>query len=295
MLVSKKKFNEKLEHLIKRVDLYKEVENDYLKRIEEKNGDCQYCMRSLGRIYITVASKEIVVDKDIESFRKNIYVYSKLNLMGTDTRAYLAWKKINLFCILMSNNKDFLDFILRNFDIIGYEKEKYKKSEADFYLMRTILLALKGDWEEIIKRADFYSANPSKETGFKYFPLEFGFLRALAEKDIEKMKENVNAMLEPKVARQMMYDESIFFYLHIYVLLYLKIASYYGFDLKIESDIVPKELIDSTPAKEYPEPYEFMKKFDLKTITPEEWKAWIYEYYPKPEELKEFEERGYFV
>ena len=295
MLVSKKKFNEKLEHLIKRVDLYKEVENDYLKRIEEKNGDCQYCMRSLGRIYITVASKKLVVDKDIESFRKNIYVYSKLNLIGTDTRAYLAWKKMNLFCILMSNNKDFLDFILRNFDIIGHEKEKYKKSEADFYLMRTILLALKGDWEEVIKRADFYSANPSKETGFKYFPLEFGFLRALAEKDIEKMKENINAMLEPKVARQMMYDESIFFYLHIYVLLYLKIASYYGFDLEIESDIVPKELIDSTPAKEYPEPYEFMKKFDLKTITPEEWKAWIYEYYPKPEELKEFEERGYFV
>ena len=295
MLVSKKKFNEKLEHLIKRVDLYKEVENDYLKRIEEKNGDCQYCMRSLGRIYITVASKELVVDKDIESFRKNIYVYSKLNLMGTDTRAYLAWKKMNLFCVLMSNNKDFLDFILRTFDIIGHEKEKYKKSEADFYLMRTILLALKGDWEEVIARADFYSANPSKETGFKYFPLEFGFLKALAEKNIEKMKENINSMLEPKVARQMMYDESIFFYLHVYVLLYLKIASYYGFDLEIESDIVPKELIDNTPAKEYSEPYEFMKKFDLKTITPEEWKAWIYEYYPKPEILKEFEEKGSFI
>ena len=295
MLVSKKKFNEKLEHLIKRVDLYKEVENDYLKRIEEKNGDCQYCMRSLGRIYITVASKELVVDKDIESFRKNIYVYSKLNLMGTDTRAYLAWKKMNLFCVLMSNNKDFLDFILRNFDIIGHEKEKYKKSEADFYLMRTILLAIRGNWEEVIARADFYSANPSKETGFKYFPLEFGFLKALAEKNIEKMKENINAMLEPKVARQMMYDENIFFYLHIYVLLYLKIASYYGFDLEIESDIVPKELIDSKPAKEYPEPYEFMKKFDLKTITPEEWKAWIYEYCLSPEELKEFEERGYFI
>ena len=295
MLVSKKKFNEKLEHLIKRVDLYKEVENDYLKRIEEKNGDCQYCMRSLGRIYITVASKKLVVDKDIESFRKNIYVYSKLNLIGTDTRAYLAWKKMNLFCILMSNNKDFLDFILRNFDIIGHEKEKYKKSEADFYLMRTILLAIKGNWEEVIARADFYSANPSKETGFKYFPLEFGFLRALAEKNVEKMKENINAMLEPKVARQMMYDESIFFYLHVYVLLYLKIASYYGFDLEIESNIVPKELIDNTPAKEYSEPYEFMKKFDLKTITPEEWKAWIYEYYPKPEILKEFEEKGRFI
>ena len=295
MLVSKKKFNEKLEHLLGSIKFYKSDEDETLKLIENKKGNSLSCMGSLATIYETTASKALLVDKDIESFRKNIYIYSNLYLMSRDTRAYLACVKIHLFCILMSNNKDFLDFILRNFDIIGYEKEKYKKSEADFYLMRTILLALKGDWEEIIKRADFYSANPSKETGFKYFPLEFGFLRALAEKDIEKMKENINAMLEPKVARQMMYDESIFFYLHIYVLLYLKIASYYGFDLEIESDIVPKELIDSTPAKEYPEPYEFMKKFDLKTITPEEWKAWIYEYYPKPEELKEFEERGYFV
>ena len=295
MLVSKKKFNEKLEHLLGSIKFYKSDEDETLKLIENKKGNSLSCMGSLATIYETTASKALLVDKDIESFRKNIYVYSKLKLMSRDTRAYLAWKKMNLFCILMSNNKDFLDFILRNFDIIGYEKEKYKKSEADFYLMRTILLALKGDWEEIIKRADFYSANPSKETGFKYFPLEFGFLRALAEKDIEKMKENINAMLEPKVARQMMYDENIFFYLHIYVLLYLKIASYYGFDLEIESDIVPKELIDSKPAKEYPEPYEFMKKFDLKTITPEEWKAWIYEYCLSPEELKEFEERGYFI
>ena len=297
MLVSKKKFNEKLEHLLESMESLIDDESDNLKRIEEKKGNCLYCIKELGRIYETTASKALLVDKDIESFKKNIYIYSKLYLMGNDTRAYLACVRMHLFCILMSNNKDFLDFILRTFDIIGHEKEKYKKSEADFYLMRTILLALKGDWEEVIKRADFYSANPSKETGFKYFPLEFGFLKALAEKNIEKMKENINAMLDPKVARQMMYDESIFFdfYLHTHVLLYLKIASYYGFDLKIESDIVPKELIDNTPAKEYPEPYEFMKKFDLKTITPEEWKAWIYEYCLKPEELKGFEERGYFI
>jgi len=143
-------------------------------------------MGSLATIYEMTASKVLLVDKDIENFRKNIYIYSKLNLMGNDTRAYLAWNQMKLFCILMSNNKDFLDFILRTFDIIGHEKEKYKKSEADFYLMRTILLALKGDWEEVIKRADFYSANPSKETGFKYFPLEFGFLRALAEKMLKR-------------------------------------------------------------------------------------------------------------
>ena len=216
MLVSKKKFNERLKHLLESMESLIDDESDNLKRIEEKRGNCLYCIKELGRIYETTASKALLVDKDIESFRKNIYIYSKLYLMSRDTRAYLACVKMHLFCILMSNNKDFLDFILRNFDIIGHEKEKYKKSEADFYLMRTILLAIRGNWEEVIARADFYSANPSKETDFKYFPLEFGFLKALAEKNIEKMKENINAMLEPKVARQMMYDENIFFYLHIF-------------------------------------------------------------------------------
>lgn len=297
MLVGKKKFNEKLEHLLGSLKFYKSDENETLKLIENKKGNPLSCIKSLATIYETMASKALIVDKDIESFRKNIYIYSKLNLMSRDTRAYLAWNKMNLFSILMSNNKDFLNFIFRNFDIIGHEKEKYRKYEADFYLMRTILLALRGDWEEVITRVDFYSANSSKETAFKYFYLEFGFLRALAEKDIEKMKENINAMLELKVARQMMYEESMFFdfYLHTHVLIYLKIASYHGLGLEIESDIVPKELIDNTPAKEYPEPYEFMKKFDLKTITPEEWKAWIYEYNARPEILKEFEEKGSFI
>ena len=84
---------------------YKEEEEEDLKRIEEKRGDCLFCMKSLSIIYETTASKALLVDKDIESFRKNMYIYSKLKLMSRDTRAYLAWRKINLFCILMSNNK----------------------------------------------------------------------------------------------------------------------------------------------------------------------------------------------
>ena len=58
-------------------------------------------MGSLATIYEITASKVLLVDKDIENFRKNIYIYSKLNLMGNDTRAYLAWNQMKLFCILM--------------------------------------------------------------------------------------------------------------------------------------------------------------------------------------------------
>ena len=298
MLVGKKKFDEKFKHVLGIIEYSQdrlEGEKVSLELITNKEGDPLSCMTLLGHDFHQMASVNLLVDKDIEKFRQNMYLSTKLCLLGTDTRGYLRGHVKDFFSALMSNNQDVLEFFKKYSDILAYEKEKnfYKKSYSASFLTRTVLLALKGEWEDVILRANLYLANPSKDRKDKYYYIQFEFLKALAEKDIEKMKENINAMLEPKVARQMMYDESIFFYLHIYVLLYLKIASYYGFDLEIESDIVPKELIDSTPAKEYPEPYEFMKKFDLKTITAEEWKAWIYEYHPEPEELKESEEGGY--
>lgn len=298
MLVGKKKFDEKFKHVLGIIEYSQdrlEGEKRRLNLITNKEGDPLSCITMLGHDYHQMASVNLLVDKDIEKFRQNMYLSTKLCLLGSDTRSYLIPHVEDFFSALMSNNQDILEFFKKYSDILAYEKEKnfYKKSYSGSFLSRTVLLALKGEWEDVILRANLYLANPSKDRKDKYYYIQFEFLKALAEKNIEKMKENINAMLEPKVARQMMYDESIFFYLHVYVLLYLKIASYYGFDLEIESDIVPKELIDNTPAKEYSEPYEFMKKFDLKTITPEEWKAWIYEYHPEPEELKESEERGY--
>ena len=75
MLVSKKKFNERLEHLLGSIKFYKSDEDETLKLIENKKGNSLSCMGSLATIYETTASKALLVDKDIESFRKNIYIY----------------------------------------------------------------------------------------------------------------------------------------------------------------------------------------------------------------------------
>ena len=76
MLVSKKKFDEKLEHLLGSIKFYKSDEDETLKLIENKKGNPLSCMGSLAAIYETTASKALLVDKDIESFRKNIYIQS---------------------------------------------------------------------------------------------------------------------------------------------------------------------------------------------------------------------------
>ena len=299
MFVSEKIREERIELINSNIRVFLDNTERWLKYIKEKQGNPLICISFIGKIYLYGASKNLLFEKDLEKFKQDMYIYGKLWIMGSDSRGILRGNVIYLSEILMSNNKEIIDFFIRNFDLVAYERKKdeYIKSESDIFLARTVLLALKGDWEAVIKRADIYLNNPSKSSYHKYIYLEFEFLKALALKDSIKMKETIEKMLEKKVAKKMLNDMSTAFdfYLHIFVIMYAKIAMYHGIDLGIDHEIAPKELIDITPAKEYYEPYDFMKKFNLNTITKEEWLDWIYEYHYDVKELEEEIKMGLYI
>ena len=299
MLVNDKVKEERINLVISNLDYAIKDEKESLEYVLKKLGDPLICMRFIGDKYLYGASKNLLFEKDLEKFKQDMYIYGKLWIMGSDSRGILRGNVIYLSEILMSNNKEIIDFFIRNFDLVAYERKKdeYIKSESDKFLARTILLALKGDWEDVIRRSDIYLNNPSKSSYHKYIYLEFEFLKALALKDRLKMKETIEKMLEKKVAKKMLNDMSTAFdfYLHIFVIMYAKIAMYHGIDLGIDHEIAPKELIDITPAKEYYEPYDFMKKFNLNTITKEEWLDWIYEYHYDVKELEEEIKMGLYI
>ena len=299
MLVNDKVKEERIELINSNIRVFLDNTERWLKYIKEKQGDPLICMKFIGDKYLYSASKNLLFEKDLEKFKQDMYIYGKLWIMGSDSRGILRGNVIDLSEILMSNNKEIIDFFIRNFDLVAYERKKdeYIKSESDKFLARTILLALKGEWEAVIRRSDIYLNNPSKSSYHKYIYLEFEFLKALALKDSIKMKESIEKMLEKKVAKKMLNDMSTAFdfYLHIFVIMYAKIAMYHGIDLGIDHEIAPKELIDITPAKEYYEPYDFMKKFNLNTITKEEWLDWIYEYHYDVKELEEEIKMGLYI
>ena len=299
MLVNDKVKEERINLVISNLDYAIKDEKESLEYVLKKLGNPLICMRFIGDKYLYGASKNLLFEKDLEKFKQDMYIYGKLCIMGRDSRAVLRGAIIEFCEMLMSNNKEMIDFFIRNLDIVAYERKKdeYIKSESDIFLARTILLALKGEWEDVIKRADIYLNNPSKSSYHKYIYLEFEFLKALALKDRLKMKESIEKMLEKKVAKKMLNDMSTAFdfYLHIFVIMYAKIAMYHGIDLGIDHEIAPKELIDITPAKEYYEPYDFMKKFNLNTITKEEWLDWIYEYHYDVKELEEEIKMGLYI
>ena len=299
MLVNDKVKEERINLVISNLDYAIKDEKESLEYVLKKLGNPLICMKFIGDKYLYGASKNLLFEKDLEKFKQDMYIYGKLCIMGRDSRAVLRGAIIEFCEMLMSNNKEMIDFFIRNLDIVAYERKKdeYIKSESDIFLARTILLALKGEWEAVIRRSDIYLNNPSKSSYHKYIYLEFEFLKALALKDRLKMKESIEKMLEKKVAKKMLNDMSTAFdfYLHIFVIMYAKIAMYHGIDLGIDHEIAPKELIDITPAKEYYEPYDFMKKFNLNTITKEEWLDWIYEYHYDVKELEEEIKMGLYI
>ena len=189
-----------------------------------------------------------------------------------------------MFEMFMSNNPDFITFFKNNIDMImpddyDSEKNKYgylKNDYGTFFLIRVILHAIRGDFEEVKKRCTAYLKNPLKDSYYKYGELHYKFLGALADKDIDGMKKAINGMMEQKVARKFSNDNNpnYEFYLHVYVIIYAKIALYHGIDLEIDNEVETKELIDITPLEKYKDPYDFMKDFDLATVTPKEWKEW---------------------
>lgn len=264
--------------------LDKEAEKRRLEYISNKKGDQFGCMWTLSSDYCGISSKNLLIEKNIKKHRLNCYIGGKLRILSTSRSSMLVTHPTQMFEMFMSNNPDFITFFKNNIDMImpddyDSEKNKYgylKNDYGTFFLIRVILHAIRGDFEEVKKRCATYLENPLKDSYYKYGELHYEFLSALADKDIDGMKKAIDRMMEQKVARKFSNDNNpnYEFYLHVYVIIYAKIALYHGIDLEIDHEVAPKELIDNTPLESYEDPYDFMKDFDLATVTPKEWKEW---------------------
>ena len=284
ILAGEKKYEKGISLISSFLRKEEDFDKDELKYIENKKGDQFACMWTLSNYYNKFSSIDLVIEKNIKKHRLNCHIGGKLLILGCSRSNRLFTQASQMFEMFMSNNPDFITFFKNNIDMImpddyDSKKNKYgylKNDYGSFFLIRVILHAIRGDFEEVKKRCGAYLEKPLKDSYYKYGELHYEFLSALADKDIDGMKKAINGMMEQKVARKFSNDNNpnYEFYLHVYVIIYAKIALYHGIDLEIDNEVAPKELIDNTPLESYEDPYDFMKDFDLATVTPKEWKEW---------------------
>jgi len=283
IVASENKYKKGIER-VKIVEMTKKEIEENLEFIENKKGNILAGIGFFAMDYFMLSSKNLLIEKNIKEHRLNCYIGGKLKILGCDRDSRLFTQTSQMFEMFMSNNPDFITFFKNNIDMImpddyDSEKNKYgylKNDYGSFFLIRVILHAIRGDFEEVKKRCGAYLEKPLKDSYYKYGELHYEFLSALADKDIDGMKKAIDGMMEQKVARKFSNDNNpnYEFYLHVYVIIYAKIALYHGIDLEIDNEVAPKELIDITPLEKYEDPYDFMKDFDLATVTPKEWKEW---------------------
>ena len=284
VVASKNKYEKGINLISSFLRKEEDFDKDELKYIENKKGDQFACMWTLSNDYNKFSSIDLVIEKNIKKHRLNCHIGGKLLILGCSRSNRLFTQASQMFEMLMSNNPDFIIFFKNNIDTImpddyDSKKNKYgylKNDYGTFFLIRVILHAIRGDFEEVKKRCSAYLEKPLKDSYYKYGELHYEFLSALADKNIDGMKKAIDGMMEQKVARKFSNDNNpnYEFYLHVYVIIYAKIALYHGIDLEIDNEVAPKELIDNTPLESYEDPYDFMKDFDLATVTPKEWKEW---------------------
>ena len=284
VVASKNKYEKGINLISSFLRKEEDFDKDELKYIENKKGDQFACMWTLSNDYNKFSSIDLVIEKNIKKHRLNCHIGGKLLILGCSRSNRLFTQASQMFEMFMSNNPDFITFFKNNIDMImpddyDSKKNKYgylKNDYGTFFLIRVILHAIRGDFEEVKKRCTAYLEKPLKDSYYKYGELHYEFLSALADKNIDEMKKAMDGMMEQKVARKFSNDNNpnYEFYLHVYVIIYAKIALYHGIDLKIDNEVAPRELIDITPLEKYEDPYDFMKDFDLATVTPKEWKEW---------------------
>lgn len=284
ILAGEKKYEKGISLISSFLGKEENFDKDELKYIENKKGDQFACMWTLSNYYNKFSSINLLIEKNIKKHRLNCHIGVKLLILGCSRSNRLFTQASQMFEMFMSNNPDFITFFKNNIDMImpddyDSKKNKYgylKNDYGTFFLIRVILHAIRGDFEEVKKRCSAYLEKPLKDSYYKYGELHYEFLSALADKDIDGMKKAIDGMMEQKVARKFSNDNNpnYEFYLHVYVIIYAKITLYNGIDLEIDNEVAPKELIDITPLEKYEDPYDFMKDFDLATVTLKEWKEW---------------------
>lgn len=278
----------------KRVIGHANVSQEYsLEVISENKGAPLNAMNTLQMTMKAKAVEAWLVNNDAKAFRHYCYVASKLDILAVSGRSYETFRPyqvyvpssqnpyFHLFFILMSDAPGPIDFIIRNADQVFPDENRFNVPNVGHYMMTNIKLALLGeDWDLLRTRAQALLNDVPKRA--KKWVAVFEFMVGLSTQDVEQMKAALNALLVPRAAKIAANNllPYVDFFLQPQVLFYGKIASRYGYDLGIDTEIAPKALIEYAPLDEYTDPYDFMKEYDLSA--PYEFQyEWIDRYTPK--------------
>lgn len=265
------------------LDSGKVIRKESLPYIQERKGNPFAAMSNISRYIDANMAGAWIFNKDLKTFKKLAYVYSKLSVLESVEysnpmpfffRSDYNNVKEPMFHMLMSDSTEIRDFLIRNIEEVANDTEDLEDEyDLNRQMIYNTILMLEGKQLERLKQRSqkvLDAPKPKTKQFVKELELrkyDFQFYLAFAEQDVEGMKKELEPFFIKKIAQDAAKHTLVYydFYLQPQIVIYAKLASMHGFDLGIDHEIAPKELIQyqPLPQEEYQDIVDFMKPYKL--------------------------------
>lgn len=259
------KLNEGLERLKFRAN--EDISNK-LHYIRTNTGSPYNCLSGLSSFCKAKALLSWYQDNDLKQFQQHAYVSSKVK------RMYLQYTPDDWigayghFMALASNNPELIHWFSQcTLDNLStYQKTIHRNNVGSpIYHAFQAILALQGKWQLLGERAEYILANPPGKKMLKY-QLDQRFYLALAQGDVTVMEQVLSEFTSPKVAKVRNFEQAFGLTEHLlstFAFIYAKIAWLHGYQVQVDSSLLPMEWLPMTPLVKYKDEFDFMAEYDI--------------------------------
>lgn len=267
-------FQKAMEHALQHAQNNDNVERS-IHLITNKEGDYTFFLRILRGFCEANATVAWFEKRDLIEFKQWAFLASKLQRILLQYRPNEWFPAYKLFYTVLSDNTELiswykqfqLPFCSSPSDI----KDRDNPKQPDFHAYQA-LLALNGEWDELRQRCELILSTDLKKD--KKYLIDHRFYLALANGDKTEMENVLKELTSPKIARVRNYEMAFAFTEHFistFATLYAKLAWMWGYELEIDTPFIPKAWLPIAPLETYPEPWDFMKEFEIFTPLDAPW------------------------
>jgi hypothetical protein len=126
----------------------------------------------------------------------------------------------------------------------------------------SIFMVVKEEWDLLKRNLDLIENKTLRSTSSsaQLMRLDYEFLKAIYERNKEKMEIVLSELTSPDIHKRRNEDPLLRKYISIPAIGYAKLAYLKGFEINVISPLVPKELLVVKPLPNYGESYDFLRK-----------------------------------
>jgi hypothetical protein len=233
--------------------------------IDKGEGSFNGCVGNLKMLHEEVADYAWFAEQDLSTFKLHSYAVARLMYIRDMIGEQGPLHEATWFYPLLSDHEPMIQYFMsrRWEEAMLFQRRRINPNQNE-YRYYQLTLALNGQWDELGRKAEVFLQEPP--TKMKKYAPDMRFYLALAQKDKAGMEAALAELTSPKVAkvRNEVFELVVASqFVSPFACLYAKTARRHGFELSIDTELIPKEWLPVSPLPDYPDPYDFMRKWSV--------------------------------